>query len=72
MKTNKFVYEGKERNILVVEETNEDVYGYDLDLLSEELKNKLENSFRHFKKSKIKTYDNVKKPEVEKVKKFEI
>lgn len=72
MKTNKFVYEGKERNILVVEETNEDVYGYDLDLLSEELKNKLENSFRHFKKSKIKTSDNVKKPEVEKVKKFEI
>lgn len=72
MKTNKFVYEGIERNILVVEETNEDVYGYDLDLLSEEMKNKLENSFRHFKKSKIKTCNNVQKEEVEKPKKFEI
>lgn len=72
MKTNKFIYEGKERNILVVEETNEDVYGYDLDSWSEEMKSKLETSFRHFKKSKIKIYDNVKKPEVEKSKKFSI
>ena len=72
MKTNNFIYEGKNRHILVVEENNEDVYGYDLDLLSEELKNKLENSFRHFKKNKIKTCNNVKKEEIEKPKKFEI
>ena len=72
MKTNKFIYDGKERNILVVEETNEDVYGYDLDLLSEEMKNKLESSFRRFKKNKIKTCNNVQKEEVEKPKKFEI
>ena len=72
MKTNKFIYDGKERNILVVEENNEDVYGYDLDLLSEELKNKLESSFRHFKKNKIKSCNNVQKEEVEKPKKFEI
>lgn len=72
MKTNKFVYEGKERNILVVEETNEDVYGYDLDLLPDESLKLLKTTFRHFKKSKIKTSDNVKKPDAEKVKKFEI
>ena len=72
MKTNKFVYDGKERNILVVQETDEDVYGYDLDLWSEEMKKKLETTFRHFKKSKIKTYNNVQKEEVEKPKKFEI
>ena len=72
MKTNRFVYEGKVRNILVVEENNEDVYGYDLDSWSEEMKKKLETSFRHFKKNKIKTCDNVQKEEVEKTKKFEI
>lgn len=72
MKKNNFIYEGKNRNILVVEETNEDVYGYDLDLLPEELKNKLESSFRHFKKNKIKTCDNVQKEEIKKQKKFEI
>ena len=72
MKTNRFVYEGKVRNILVVEENNEDVYGYDLDSWSEEMKKKLETSFRHFKKNKIKTCDNVQKEEVEKPKKFEI
>ena len=72
MKKNNLIYEGKNRNILVVEETNEDVYGYDLDLLPEELKNKLESSFRHFKKNKIKTCDNVQKEEIKKQKKFEI
>ena len=72
MKTNKFIYEGKERNILVVEENNEDVYGYDLDLWTEEMKSKLDTSFRHFKKNKIKTCDNVKKQEVKKTKNFEI
>ena len=72
MKTNRFVYEGRERSILVIEENNEDVYGYDLDLWSEEMKNKLETSFRHFKKNKIKTCNNVQKEEIEKPKKFEI
>ena len=68
----KINYDGKERNILVVQETDEDVYGYDLDLWPEESKNLLKTTFRHFKKNKIKTSDNVKKPEVEKPKKFEI
>lgn len=72
MKTNKFVYEGKNRNILVVEETNEDVYGYDLDLWSEESLKLLKTTFRHFKKSKMKTCNNVQKEEIEKPKKFEI
>jgi len=32
MQTNKFIYEGKVRNILVIEETDNDIFGYDLDL----------------------------------------
>ena len=68
----KINYDGKERNILVVQETPEDIYGYDLDLWPEESLKLLKTTFRHFKKSKIKTSDNVKKPEAEKVKKFEI
>lgn len=50
---NKFIYENKERNILVVQETDDDVFGYDLDQWSEEMKEKLKTTFRHFKKSKI-------------------
>ena len=72
MQTNKFIYDGKERKVLVIEETDEDVYGYDLDLWPEEMKQKLKTSFRHFKKDKIKKDDNVKKSELEKQKKFEI
>lgn len=53
MIVNKFFYEGKERNILVVQETDDDVFGYDLDLWSEEMKEKLKTTFRHFKKNKI-------------------
>lgn len=68
----KINYDGKERNILVVQETPEDVYGYDLDLWPEESLKLLKTTFRHFKKNKIKTSDNVKKQEVEKPKKFEI
>lgn len=68
----KINYDGKERNILVVQETPEDIYGYDLELWPEESLKLLKTTFRHFKKSKIKTSDNVKKQEVEKVKKFEI
>ena len=68
----KINYDGKERNILVVEETDEDVYGYDLDLWPEESKNLLKTTFRHFKKNKIKTSDNIEKIEVEKPKKFSI
>ena len=68
----KINYDGKERNILVVQETPEDVYGYDLDLWPEESLKLLKTTFRHFKKSKIKTCNNVQKEEVEKPKKFEI
>ena len=53
-------------------EADEDVYGYDLDLWSEEMKKKLETSFRHFKKNNIKTCNNLQKEEVEKPKNFSI
>jgi len=63
MKTNNFFYDGKERNILVVEETENDIFGYDLDLWPEESKQLLKTSFRHFKKDKMKTNGNAKNPE---------
>lgn len=71
----KINYDGKERNILVVEETENDIFGYDLDLWTDEMKEKLKTSFRHFKKDKIKTNGNVKNPEEkneEKPKIFEV
>lgn len=69
MQTTKFIYDGTERDILVIEETDNDIFGYDLDLWPEEMKEKLKTTFRHFKKDKIKKDDNVEK---EKSKKFEI
>lgn len=75
MKTNNFFYDGKERNILVIQETDDDIFGYDLDLWTDEMKEKLKTSFRHFKKDKIKTNGNVKNPEEkneEKPKIFEV
>lgn len=71
MKTKKFFYDGKERDVLVIEENDQDVYGYDLNLLSEDVKKQLNASYRHFKKNKIKTNNNVEKIE-EKPKKFSI
>ena len=71
MQTKKFIYEGKERNILVIEENDQDIYGYDLDLWPEESLKLLKTTFRHFKKNKIKTNNNVEKIE-EKQKKFSI
>lgn len=70
MKTNNFFYDGKERNILVVQETDDDIFGYDLDLWTDEMKEKLKTSFRHFKKDKIKKDGSVKKPEKSKI--FEV
>ena len=67
----KINYEGKERNILVIEENDQDIYGYDFDLLPEDVKEKLNASYRHFKKDKIKTNNNLEKIE-EKQKRFEI
>lgn len=71
MKTKKFIYDGKDRDVLVIEENDQDIYGYDLNLLPEDVKEKLNTSYRHFKKNKIKTNNNVEKIE-EKPKKFEI
>lgn len=71
MKTKKFFYDGKERDILVIEENDQDIFGYDLNLLQEDVKKQLNASYRHFKKNKIKTNNNVEKIE-EKTKKFEI
>lgn len=71
----KINYDGKERNILVIQETDDDIFGYDLDLWTDEMKEKLKTSFRHFKKDKIKKDGNVKNPEEkkeEKQKRFEI
>ena len=71
MKTKKFIYENKERDILVIEENDQDIFGFDLNLLPEDVKEKLKTSYRHFKKQKIKTNNNVEKIE-EKQKKFSI
>lgn len=71
MKTKKFIYDGKERDVLVIEENDQDIFGFDLNLLPEDVKEKLNASYRHFKKNKIKTNNNVEKIE-EKPKKFEI
>lgn len=65
----KINYEGRERNILVVQETDDDIFGYDLDLWTDEMKEKLKTSFRHFKKNKIK---NPEAKNEEKSKKFEV
>lgn len=71
MKTKKFFYDSKERDVLVIEENDQDIFGFDLNLLSEDVKKQLNASYRHFKKNKIKTNNNVEKIE-EKPKKFEI
>lgn len=71
MKTKKFFYDGKDRDVLVIEENDQDIYGFDLNLLPEDVKEKLNASYRHFKKNKIKTNNNVEQKE-EKPKKFEI
>ena len=71
MKTKKFIYENKERDILVIEENDQDIFGFDLNLLPEDGKEKLNAWYRHFKKQKIKTNNNVEKIE-EKQKKFSI
>lgn len=71
MQTKKFIYDNKERDVLVIQENDQDIYGFDLNLLPEDVKEKLNASYRHFKKDKIKTNNNVEKIE-EKPKKFEI
>ena len=69
MQTKKFIYDGKERDVLVIQETENDIFGFDLNLLPEDVKKQLNASYRHFKKNKIKTNNNVEKIE-EKQKKF--
>ena len=71
MQTKKFFYDDKERDVLVIQENDQDIFGFDLNLLSEDIKKQLNASYRHFKKNKIRTNNNVKKIE-EKPKKFEI
>ena len=71
MQTKKFFYDSKERNVLVIQENDQDIFGFDLNLLPEDVKKQLNASYRHFKKSKIKTNNNVEKIE-EKQKKFSI
>ena len=71
MKTKKFIYENKERDVLVIEENDQDIFGFDLNLLPEDVKEKLNASYIHFKKNKMKTNNNVEKI-IEKPKKFEI
>ena len=71
MKTKKFIYDCKERDVLVIKETESEIFGFDLNLLPEDVKEKLNASYRHFKKNKIKTNNDVEKIE-EKPKKFEI
>lgn len=67
-----FIYNNVERKVLVYKtDSDGDIYGFDLNLLPEDVKEKLNASYRHFKKSKIKTNNNVEKIE-EKQKKFSI
>ena len=61
MKTKKFVYDDKCRDVLVIEENDQDIFGFDLNLLSEDVKKQLNASYRHFKKNKIRTNNNVEK-----------
>ena len=71
MQTKKFFYNDKERDVLVIQENDQDIYGFDLNLLQEDVKKQLNASYRHFKKSKIKSNNNVEKIQ-EKQKKFSI
>ena len=71
MQTKKFFYDSRERDVLVIQENDQDIFGFDLNLLPEDVKEKLNASYRHFKKNKIKTNNDVEKIE-EKPKKFEI
>ena len=71
MQTKKFFYDSKERDVLVIQENDQDIFGFDLNILPEDVKEKLNASYRHFKKNKIKTNNDVEKIE-EKPKKFEI
>lgn len=71
MQTKKFFYDDKERDVLVIQENDQDIFGFDLNLLPEDVKEKLNASYRHFKKNKIKTNNSIEKKE-EKPKKFEI
>ena len=71
MQTKKFFYDSKERDVLVIQENDQDIFGFDLNLLPEDVKKQLNASYRHFKKNKIKPNNNVEKIE-EKQKKFSI
>ena len=71
MQTKKFFYDSKERDVLVIQENDQDIFGFDLNLLQEDVKKQLNASYRHFKKNKIKPNNNEEKIE-EKQKKFSI
>lgn len=77
-----FIYNNVERKVLIDKtDSNGDIYGFDVNLISEaergivieaiEIIKANVTSYRHFKKNKIKTNNNVEKIE-EKPKKFEI
>lgn len=82
-----FIYNDEERKVWVDKtDGNGDIYGFDLNLLSEAerdivleafdiISKKSKTMYRHFKKDKIKTNGNVKNPEEkneEKPKIFEV
>lgn len=56
MEIKEFMYDDKERNVLVVGENEESIFGYDLS--KEEIK-QLNSKYRHFKKDKIKDKINL-------------
>lgn len=78
-----FIYNNEERKVWVDKtDGNGDIYGFDLNLLSETerdivlealdiIQNNAKTTYRHFKKDKIKKEGNVKNSE-EKPKRFEI
>lgn len=82
-----FIYNDEERKVLVDKtDGNGDIYGFDLNLLSETerdiviealdiIQKNAKTIYRHFKKNKIKKDGNVKNPEEkkeEKPKRFEV
>ena len=58
-----------DKYFIYVYSTDDDIFGYDLDLWTDEMKEKLKTSFRHFKKNKIKNPEEKKE---EKQKRFEV
>ena len=60
MKTKKFIYDCKERDVLVIQENDQDIFGFDLNLLPEDVKEKLKKIENFaFKMAEKKSLDSI-------------